>query len=253
MSARPRIGVTTYLEPASWSYWREVPSALVPAAYVESVRAAGGMPYLIPPLAEVAEEAEEVVSLLHGLLVIGGSDVTPEHYGEPQHPATGGMHAMRDLAEMALIRAALDADLPFLGVCRGVQLLNVVRGGTLVQHVPDVVGDPLRHRAGRPGRYSRHDVEIAPGSHLGELLGLRSEVLSHHHQAPGRLGAGLSIVARDAGDQLVEGLEDPERFFCVGVQWHPEEDADGTGPTLFRSLVRHAAQRRSTERERSRA
>jgi gamma-glutamyl-gamma-aminobutyrate hydrolase PuuD len=249
---RPRIGVTTYEEPASWSYWREVPAAVVPSAYVESVRAAGGIPYLLPPLAEIAEEAQETIATLHGLVVIGGADVTPDLYGAAPHSAAAGWQETRDAVEIALIRAALDADLPYLGVCRGLQLLNVARGGTLHQHLPDVVGDPLRHRPGL-GRYCRHDVEIAPGSRLAELLGERIEVVSCHHQAPDRVGEGLTAVARDGDDGIVEAIEDPERTFCIGVQWHPEEDVDGPGLTLFRSLVEHAARRRalrgaSTER-----
>jgi gamma-glutamyl-gamma-aminobutyrate hydrolase PuuD len=242
---RPRIGVTTYSEPASWSYWRGVHASVVPTAYIESVRAAGGIPYLLPPIAEIGTDAHEVVASLHGLVVVGGSDVDPGHYGEVAHAESAGWHPTRDVVEAALIRAALEADLPYLGVCRGLQLLNVVRGGTLLQHLPAVVADPLRHRPG-PGQYGRHHVDVASGSRLGELLGEHVEVVSCHHQAPDRVGEGLAVAARDSEDGVVEALEDPELRFCVGVQWHPEEDLDGSGLTLFRSLVAHAARHRDT-------
>lgn len=246
---RPRIGITTYEEPASWSYWREVSAAVVPTAYVESVRAAGGMPYLIPPIATAGEDADDVIASLHGLVVVGGSDVTPDQYGELPHGSSAGWHETRDLVEVALIRAALEADLPYLGICRGLQLLNVVRGGTLLQHLPDVVADPLRHRPGL-GQYGRHHVQIEPSSRLGELLGNHVEVVSCHHQAPERIGERLDLVARDSDDGIIEALEDAEHTFCIGVQWHPEEDLEGPGLTLFRSLVAHAAQRQITQNER---
>lgn len=237
---RPRIGVTTYAEPASWSYWRQVPAALVPVAYIESVRLAGGLPYLIPPIREVAADADDVVAQLDGLVVVGGADVVPDRYGELAHSACAGFHQTRDEVEIALIHAALAADLPYLGICRGLQLLNVVRGGSLLQHLPDVVPDPLRHRPG-VGQYGRHHVEIDPGSRLAELIGEHVEVVSCHHQAPDRIGDGLSLVARDSDDGVVEAVEDPEHPFCIGVQWHPEEDRDGLGQSLFRALVAQAA------------
>ncbi len=201
---------------------------------------------MIPPIPEVAEDAEDVVAQLDGLVVVGGADVAPGQYGELAHTACAGFHETRDEVEMALIRAALAVDLPYLGVCRGLQLLNIVRGGTLLQHLPDVVADPLRHRPG-PGRYGRHHVEIEPGSRLAELLGDHVEVVSCHHQAPDRIGEGLTLVGRDTDDGVAEALEDPERAFCLGVQWHPEEDRDGAGMTLFRALVAQATERQDAE------
>jgi len=236
---RPRIGISSYAESADWSYWRDVPAVLVPLAYVDSVRVAGGLPYLIPPIPELAEDPHMVIDSLDGLVIVGGSDLDPTVYGAAPDPASAGFHPTRDLVEAALIQAAIEVGLPYLGVCRGLQLLNVVRGGTLVQHVPDIVADPLRHRPAL-GQYGRHPVAIDGASRLGELIGTSVEVMSCHHQAPGRIGEGLRLVGRDTTDDTIEALEEPTQDFCIGVQWHPEEDLDGSGQTLFRALIEHA-------------
>lgn len=247
---RPRIGISCYAEAASWSYWQEVPAAIVPLAYVESVRIAGGLPYLIAPIPEIVEDAHHVIDTLDGLVVVGGSDIDPALYAAAVDPASGGFHGLRDRVEAALISAAIEADLPYLGVCRGLQLLNVIRGGTLVQHLPNRVADPLRHRPGL-GQYGRHQVTITAGSQLGDLLGSSSEVITCHHQAPDRVGDGLVLVARDSADQTIEALEDPACTFCLGVQWHPEEDQHGSGQTLFRGLVEQAQRRHHCRNERT--
>jgi putative glutamine amidotransferase len=246
-ATRPRIGVTAYQEPASWSHWRDVPAALVPSAYVEAVQAAGGIPYVLPPIAAIGEEPDEAIASLQGLVVVGGCDVAPDRYGGAPQPALAGWQPMRDAVEIALIRAALDADLPYLGICRGLQLLNVARGGTLLADLSDVGADPLRHRPA-PGRYGRHQVEIERCSRLAELLGDWIDVVSCHHQAPDRIGEGLRVVAHDGDHGIVEALEDSERSFCIGVQWHPEEDLHGPGLTLFRGFVLEAARRRAPAR-----
>jgi putative glutamine amidotransferase len=164
----------------------------------------------------------------------GGSALDPSLYGEEWHPATDGILPERDRAEVALLRAALEADTPILAICRGMQLLNVVRGGTLEKHIPDRSRD-VAHKVG-PGAFTRHDVRVKPDSRLGKTIGTEALVFSHHHQAPGRLGAGLSEVAW-ASDDTIEGIEDPSKRLCLGVVWHPEEGSD---LSLFDALVQAA-------------
>ena len=238
---RPLVGITTYAEPeVSWGAWR-LPAALIPLSYVRALDAAGARPLLVPP---VEEGVEETLDALDGLLFSGGADVDPATYGHDPHPQTSGVRPERDRAELALLTAALERDLPVLAVCRGSQLLNVARGGDLVQHLPDVVGDE-RHKH-TPGAFADHAVSVEPASRLGGLLGDRAAVKSHHHQGFGRVGEGLVPTAR-AEDGTLEALEDPSRRFAVGVLWHPEEGEDAA---LFAALVEQARTYRS-ERRRS--
>jgi gamma-glutamyl-gamma-aminobutyrate hydrolase PuuD len=224
---RPRIGMTTYLEDARWGVW-ERPAALVPQVYLDAVDAAGGIPLLLPPReagpgAPVELEARDTVEVLDGLLVIGGADVDPAGYGEQPHPTTSS-RPRRDAHEVALLRAARRRGLPVLGVCRGAQLMNVMLGGTLQQHLPEQVGHD-RHRPG-PGEFGACPVRIEPGTRLHDILGAEVKVPCYHHQALGRLADGLRATAT-ADDGTVEAVEtaQPEREeWFVGVQWHPEED-----------------------------
>ena len=179
---------------------------------------------------------------LDGLLFSGGGDLDPATYGAESHPKTGGVREERDRAEIALLTAALDRDMPVLAVCRGSQVLNVARGGDLVQHLPEVIGGE-RHREIH-GEFSDHQVELEPGSRLGGLLGGRAPVKSSHHQGFGRIGDGLVVTAR-ADDGTLEALEDPSRRFALGVLWHPEEGEDAA---LFRALVEEAAAYRAEHR-----
>jgi len=237
---RPLIGITTYLTPARFGHW-ELDSALVPAAYVQAVQAAGGRPLLIPP---EDDGLEETLDALDGLLFSGGSDLDPELYGHEAHDETNGVAPGRDRAELALLRAALERDMPVLAVCRGSQILNVARGGDLVQHLPDVVGDEKHKHT--PGVLSDHDVDVEPKRRLGELLGDREPVKSHHHQGFGKLGEGLRETAW-AEDGTIEGLEDPSRRFALGVLWHPEAGEDFA---LFDALVKEAGEYREQKRTR---
>ena len=230
MSGRPVIGITTYAETAKWGVW-DAPVALLPLSYVNAVSRAGGRPLLVPPS---EDGIEETLDALDALLFSGGSDLDPTVYGAEPHPATGGVRPERDRAELALMEAALSRDLPILAVCRGMEVLNVAKGGDLVQHVPDVVGNE-RHRH-TPGVFADHDVDLRDGSRLERVLGDRAPVKSHHHQGVGRIGDGLVEVAR-ADDGIVEGIEDPSRRFALGVLWHPEEGEDFA---LFRELVEEA-------------
>ena len=224
---RPVIGITTYFERAAWGVW-DKPAALVPATYVRSIEAAGGRPLLIPPLAEAGPETVEA---LDGVIFSGGSDIDPTLYGCEPHTETKIIRPERDEGEQHLMSCALDLDLPLLAICRGMELLNITRGGTLEQHLPDRTQE-VAHKAGT-GAYSTHEVEIKPDSRLGEILGSSIEVQSHHHQAPDTLGDGLNEVAW-APDDTIEGIEMPSKRFVIGVIWHPEEDSD---PSLFQALV----------------
>jgi putative glutamine amidotransferase len=228
---RPLIGITSYepeeVQAGVWLF----SAALIPSTYVNAIARAGGRPVVLPPL---DDGVEETLDALDGLLFSGGEDLDPDHYGAERHPETNGVHEARDRAELVLLSAALERDMPVLAVCRGSQVLNVALGGDLVQHVPELLGhDEHRHT---PGTFADHDVRLDPGSRLGSLLGEHAPVKSHHHQGFGRLGEGLREVAW-ADDGLIEGLEDPGRRFALGVLWHPEE---GDDDALFMALVAEA-------------
>jgi putative glutamine amidotransferase len=232
---RPLIGITTYVTPARWSHW-DVEAALVPASYVHALERAGARPVLIPPS---DDGVEETLDALDGLLLSGGADLDPGLYEQDVHAETFGIQPERDRSELALLSGALERDMPVLAVCRGSQVLNVARGGDLVQHLPDVVGDD-RHKH-TPGTFADHDVTLEPGTQLASLLGDRAPVKSHHHQGFGKLGDGLRESAR-ADDGTVEALEDPSKRFAIGVLWHPEAGEDAA---LFEALVAEAREYRA--------
>lgn len=236
---RPLIGITTYATDASWGVWR-LPAALLPLDYVDAVERAGGRALLLPP-SEVG--VEETLDALDGIVFSGGADLDPALYGASAHPETDAPEARRDRGELALLRAALERDLPTLAVCRGAQLLNVARGGDLVQHLPEQVGHH-EHRE-TAGVFSAHPVEVQPGTRLAAVVESGATVASHHHQALGRLGEGLVESAR-APDGTPEAVEDPGKPFLLGVQWHPEAGEDHG---LFEALVAEARAYRA-ERER---
>jgi putative glutamine amidotransferase len=237
--ARPLIGITTYVTPAKWSYW-ELEAALIPVEYVRAVERAGGRALLVPPSEDGVEETLEA---LDGLLFSGGADLDPGLYDQEPHEETFGIHEERDRAELALLEAALERDMPVLAICRGSQVLNVARGGDLVQHLPEVVGDEKHKHT--PGMFADHDVTVEDGTRLASLLGDRAPVKSHHHQGIGRIGEGLRVAAH-AEDGTVEAVEDPDRRFALGVLWHPEAGEDAR---LFEELVREAAQYRAARND----
>ena len=224
--ARPVVGITTYVVPAAFGVW-QLDSALVPYDYVRAVERAGGRPLLVPPSTDGVEETLDSVD---GLIFSGGSDLDPGLYGQDAHPETKDVVRARDDAELALLRRALERDLPVLAICRGSQVFNVALGGDLVQHLPDAVH---KHT---PGVFADHEVELDADSRVGALLGERAPVKSHHHQGIGRLGEGLRATAR-ADDGTVEALEASDRRFAVGVLWHPEAGED---MRLFAELVEQA-------------
>jgi putative glutamine amidotransferase len=237
--SRPVIGITSYAEEGvRWGVW-ELPAALIPLAYVQAVERAGGRPLLVPPS---REGVDETLDALDGLLLSGGSDLDPELYDAEAHPETNGIRPERDRAELALLEAALERDMPVLAVCRGSQVLNVARGGDLVQHLPEVVGDEKHKHT--PGAFADHDVDLKEGTRLQGLLGDRAPVKSHHHQGYGSIGEGL-VESAWAEDGTVEALEDPTRRFTLGVLWHPEAGEDFA---LFEALVEEARAYRGERR-----
>jgi putative glutamine amidotransferase len=236
-AARPIIGITSYAQPASWGVWT-LPAALVPYYYVESVERAGGRAIVVPP----SEEAiDETLDILDGIIFSGGIDIDPSRYGAERHPSTDPTQAQRDAGELRLLEAALDRDLPTLAICRGFQLLNVLRGGDLVQHLPEHVG----HEGHREtlGVFSEHPVEVREGTRLESILGPRhGAVRSSHHQGVGRVGEGL-VESAFAEDGSLEAIEDPSKRFALGVLWHPEMEDDDK--RLFEALVVEAREYRA--------
>jgi putative glutamine amidotransferase len=226
---RPLIGLTAYRTHAAWGVWH-TPAALLPHAYVDHVTAAGGVPVLLPIGADDAAAA--VISRLDGLILCGGPDIEPVRYGAAPDPFAERSQADRDTWETALFTAALQADLPVLGICRGLQLINVCLGGTLHQHLPDLAGGE-RHRPA-PGVYGTVRVRLDTDKLPGSLLGAGVDVPCHHHQSMDRLGHGL-VASGWAADGTVEAAWVPERRFLVGVQWHPEVRDD---PALFAALIK---------------
>jgi putative glutamine amidotransferase len=219
---RPVIGICTAVERARWGPWDKF-VAITPTSYVKAVQAAGGLAVLLPPDDGAAENPDELLDRIDGLLLAGGTDVDPASYGARPHPEVVNTVPERDRFELALAHRALERELPLLAICRGMQMLNVACGGTLLQHVPDVVGhEEHRHT---PGQFADHDVEIVAGSLAARAAGAgRLAVKSHHHQGIEELGEGLEVTAWSAHDRLPEAVEDPGRPFVLGVLWHPEED-----------------------------
>jgi putative glutamine amidotransferase len=236
--AKPVVGITTYVEAAAWGAW-QLDAALIPYDYVRALERAGARVLLVPPSDDAVEET---LDALDGLLLSGGADLDPKTYDAQPHPETNGIRPDRDRAELALLEGALVRDMPVLAVCRGVQVMNVARGGDLVQHLPDVVGNES-HREVK-GAFSEHGVRIAEDSRLGSVLGERAPVKSSHHQGLGRVGDGLREAAW-AEDGTLEALEDPERRFAVGVLWHPEAGED---MKLFEALVAESRAYREAHR-----
>lgn len=226
MTARPLIGVSTYLEPgARWGVW-ELEAALLPSGYPRLVQQAGGLAAMLPP--DDPERAAAAVARLDGVVIAGGPDIDPSRYGAERSPRTGPPSPARDAWELALIRAALASGTPLLGICRGMQLLNVALGGTLVQHLDGHVAEV--------GVFGRHPVKPVPGTRYGGISPEPVSVPTYHHQAVDRLGEGLAVSAY-AEDGTAEAVELPGSAWVLGVQWHPEMGED---VRVVRALV-HAA------------
>ena len=229
----PLIGVTTYLERAQQGVW-DVRAAFLPEQYLTGVTAAGGIALLLPP--QDPEAADAAISGMDGLILSGGADVAPELYGEERHPLTDPARVDSDAWELALFRAAERRRIPVLAICRGLQLVNVARGGTLQQHLPESLGTE-RYRLGG-GVFAENDIEVAEGTALAGVLGAgEARVHSYHHQGIDRLGEGL-VAAAHSDDGLVQAFVDTSAGHVVGIQWHPEENADDR--RLFADLVSQA-------------
>jgi putative glutamine amidotransferase len=226
---RPVIGVAAYLDRASWDIWDTV-AAIVPRSYLRAVEQSGGLPVILPP----NPANTELLDRLDGLVLTAGADIEPRRYGAVRHPETELPRPDRDTGEFALLRSALAADLPVLGVCRGLQLLVVEYGGTLHQHLPDSHGHS-RH-CPKVGEMGWHGVTFVPDTYAAAALGATGRVNSHHHQ--GVADPGGLLVSGYADDGLIEAVEDPARRFVVGVQWHPELLGDHR---LFAAMVSAAA------------
>jgi putative glutamine amidotransferase len=219
---RPFIGICAAYEPASWSFWKQ-DAALVADSYLLGVRRAGGLPLVLVPEELGPADVEALLDRIDGLMLIGGADLDPGSYGAEPSPQTEGTVPVRDAFELALVRGALERDLPVLGICRGAQLLAVAAGGTLHQHLVDEGFAEHRRAPGRLDEPSRHEVEIEPGTHAAAAADeLRETVNSHHHQGIATPGGGARVTARSLPDGVIEAVEWPDRRYAVGVQWHPE-------------------------------
>lgn len=242
---RPLIGICTNLVQARWGYWNER-AALLPYSYISAIQRAGGLALMIAPDPQLESEPDDVLDGIDGLILAGGADIDPSSYGSERHPKTSDTVPERDRVELALARRAAARDMPVLGICRGMQLLNVAFGGTLKQHLPDEVGHG-EHRP-NPGSFdgSDHDVRLKPESvaalAVGETL---HTTKSHHHQGVDAIGEGLEITGHSTLDDLPEAIEAPQRRFVLGVQWHPEADE---GSRVVGALVEEAREYRARGR-----
>jgi putative glutamine amidotransferase len=237
-ATRPVIGLCTALERARWSVWDQE-AVLLPRNYVDAVQAAGGLAMLVPPDPALARAPNELLDHLDGLILAGGADIDPASYGAVAHPETVGTVPERDRFEMAILRAAIERDLPVLAICRGMQVLNVVLGGSLHQHLPESHGHHKHRRVSGTFDGADHDVALRDGSLAARLVGDRvHHTKSHHHQGVDRVGDGLVVSGWSEFDSLPEAIEMPDKRFALGVQWHPE--ADESSP-LIAALVAEAA------------
>jgi putative glutamine amidotransferase len=248
MGSRPVIGLCAALERARWGVW-DNPAHLLPREYADTVQRAGGLALLLPPDPRAAEHPDELLDLLDALILAGGSDVDPACYGAERHAMTIGTNPERDAFEIALAQRAIERDLPFLGICRGMQVLNVARGGSLLQHLPESHGHDDHRR--NPGSFdgADHIVRLDAGSLAARAAGEEVHTtLSHHHQAVDRVGDGLVVTGLSELDELPEAIELPDRNFVLGVQWHPEVDETSR---LIGSLVEEARARMEGREPRS--
>jgi putative glutamine amidotransferase len=234
---RPLIGVCAAVENATFGVWKDEPATLLPLSYARAIHGAGGMMAMLPPDRRATESPDELLDRIDALVLGGGADIDPESQGVEAHPETVGSNPDRDHFEIALARGALERGIPLLGVCRGMQILNVACGGTLDQHLPDRLGHE-RHRA-VPGSWGEHDVRIEPGSLAARAAGTeRLTVKSHHHQGVDAIPDALSATAWATDDESVEAIESADGEFVLGVLWHPEEDLEDH---VIPALVERAA------------
>ncbi|HXW57853.1 MAG TPA: gamma-glutamyl-gamma-aminobutyrate hydrolase family protein [Solirubrobacteraceae bacterium] len=239
--ARPVIGICTALERAQWSVWDQE-ALLLARSYATEVQRAGGLPIMLVPDPELIGQADEALRLIDGLMLAGGADIDPGAYGQDRHAETTETVPERDVFEIALARAAIACDMPVLGICRGMQLINVALGGTLVQDLPGHVGHSDHRRVLGSFDGSDHAVALREGTLARRVVGQgRHATKSHHHQGVDRLGEGLAVGATSPLDGVVEAIEAPDRHFVLGVQWHPEVDASSPVIAAFVDATRSGA------------
>jgi putative glutamine amidotransferase len=235
--ARPLIGVCAAVENATFGVWKDEPATLLPLSYARAIHGAGGMMALLPPDRRATDNPEELLDRIDALVLGGGADIDAEIQGTEAHPESVGTNPDRDNFEIALARAALERGLPLLGVCRGMQVLNVACGGTLEQHLPDRLGHD--HHRPVPGSWAEHDVRIEPGSLAARAAGTEHlTVKTHHHQGVDAIPDALSASAWATDDENVEAIESADGEFVLGVLWHPEEDLEDR---VIPSLVERAS------------
>jgi putative glutamine amidotransferase len=216
------IGICAAVEEVCWGPWEQV-VAMAPRAYVEAVQDADALALLLPPDDAVAMSPDGLLDRIDALILAGGADIDPATYGAQPHPETSGTWPERDRFELGVAHRALERDIPVLGICRGMEMLNVVRGGTLCQHLPDLVGHPDHRHT--PGAFGDHEVRLEPGSAAARAAGAeRIAVKSHHHQGVDRLGDGVIATGWSVDDEVVEAIEVEGQSFALGVLWHPEQD-----------------------------
>jgi putative glutamine amidotransferase len=234
----PRIGICTALEHACWGAWEQT-AALLPSSYAGAVQRAVGLALMLPPDPRLAEDPSDALAAVDALMLAGGADIDPGSYGRAAHPSTGQTYPERDAFEIALVRGAIERDIPVIGICRGMQLLNVALGGTLSQHLPELLGHDEHLRRRGTFEDSDHDVELVPDSLAARVAGETLHVTkSHHHQGVEQLGDGLLVSGVAPIDGLVEAIELPGRRFVLGVQWHPEVDPSSPVVAAFVDAAR---------------
>lgn len=239
---KPLIGLTTYRQQGQTGVWN-TEMAMIPAFYIEGITRSGGVAVMIPPQVINSTEANEIVASLDGIMFCGGRDIEPARYGQSSHELAEEPDKLRDDLEDKLLSAAIEANLPFLGICRGAQMLNVNRGGTLIQHLPDIIGDN-RYQKGN-AEFNPADVDVVPGTILESLVGDEvSNAALYHHQAIDQLGKDLKVTAKSS-DGIVEAVELDNHPFGVAVQWHPEQTLEDL--RIFEGLIQAARKYRGSK------
>jgi putative glutamine amidotransferase len=243
----PAIGICAAVERVSWGVWDGYEVTLAPRGYVKAVQRAGGIAIVLPPDEAAVAEPDLLLDRVDALMLAGGADIDPSSYGAEPHAETRGTWPERDRFELALARRALARDMPVLGICRGMQLLNVALGGTLVQHLPEAIGAETHRTVA--GTFSEHHVRLDPESLACAAAGRESFVVwSHHHQGVDRLGEGWKVSGWSEEDDLPEAIELPTKPFALGVIWHPEEDESSHVIAALVDAARSTPRRRDENR-----